>query len=119
MRQQTLHEATQRARGEIGYPPAGQRVIGNLRGAPILDKLMLYAPVEDAGKAPECAMLFILAEKEELFDNRQHGILAHERAKGPKKLVILPGLKHYDVYQGAREKARQLALDWFDQYLKQ
>jgi dienelactone hydrolase len=119
LRQQMLKEATQRARGEIGYPPAGQRVIGNLRGAPILDKLMQYAPVEDADKAPGCAMLFILAEKEELFDNRQHGILAHERARGPKKLVILPGLKHYDIYQGAREKARGLALEWFDQHLKQ
>jgi pimeloyl-ACP methyl ester carboxylesterase len=119
LRRQTFEQATQRARGEIGYPPPGQRVIGNLRGAPILDKLMQYAPVEDAGKAPNCAMLFILAENEELFDNREHGILAHERAKGPKKMVILPGLKHYDIYLKARKVAQQLALDWFDKYLKQ
>ncbi len=118
MKKQTFDQATQRARGEIGYPPPGQRVIGNLRGAPILDKLMLYAPVEDAAKAPGCAMLFVLAEKEELFDNKDHGILAHERAKGPKKLVILPGLKHYDIYTVARKKAEQLSLEWFDKYLK-
>ena len=119
LRRQTFQQATQRARGEIGYPPAGQRVIGNLRGAPILDKLMQYAPVEDAAKAPGCAMLFVLAEKEELFDNKDHGMLAHERAKGPKKLVILPGLKHYDIYMGARKEAQRLALEWFDKYLKQ
>jgi dienelactone hydrolase len=118
LKKQTFEQATQRARGEIGYPPPGQRVIGNLRGAPIFDKLMLYAPVEDVAKAPGCAMLFILAEKEELFDNKDHGILAHERAKGPKKLVILPGLKHYDIYTVARKQAQQLSLEWFDKYLK-
>jgi dienelactone hydrolase len=118
LKRQTFEQATQRARGEIGYPPPGQRVIGSLRGAPILDKLMLYAPVEDVAKAPGCAMLFILAEKEELFDNKDHGILAHDRAKGPKKLVILPGLKHYDIYTVARKQAQQLSLEWFDKYLK-
>jgi dienelactone hydrolase len=119
MRHQTFDQATQRARGDIGYPPPGQRVIGNLRGAPIFDKLMQYAPVEDVDKAPKCAMLFVLAEKEELFDNKDHGILAYNRAKGPKKLVILPGLKHYDIYLVARKEAQRLALEWFDKYLKQ
>jgi hypothetical protein len=118
MRTQMLEQATQRARGEIGYPPPGQKVIGNLRGAPILDKLQQYAPVEDAAKATGCAMLFVLAENEELFDNKEHGILAYERAKGPKKLVILPGLKHYDIYLRARKDAQRLALEWFDQNLK-
>jgi pimeloyl-ACP methyl ester carboxylesterase len=118
LRRRTYDEATQRARGEIGYPPPGQRVIGNLRGAPVFDKLAQYAPVEDVAKASGCAMLFVLVEKEELFDNKEHGILAHERAKGPKKLVILPGLKHYDIYTVARKQAQQLALEWFDKYLK-
>ena len=36
-------------------------------------------------------MLFILAEKEEYFNNKDHGIKAFERAKGPKKLVTIPG----------------------------
>jgi dienelactone hydrolase len=74
LRKQTFDQATQRARGEIGYPPPGQRVIGNL---------------------------------------------AHERAKGPRKLVILPGLTHYDIYLKARKEAQKLALEWFDKYLKQ
>src|SRR5205085_6649976 len=93
-RKQTYEEATRRARGEIGYPEPGAKVIGNLRGAPIREKLMNYAPVEDADKAPGCAMLFILAEKEELFDNQEHGIKAYERARGPKKLVTIPKITH-------------------------
>ncbi len=114
----TEEEATKRARGEIGYPPPGAKVIGNLRGAPIRDKLAQYAPVEDADKAPGCAMLFILAEKEELFNNQEHGILAHERAKGPKKLVIIPKITHYGVYTQARGQAQKLAIEWFDEHLK-
>jgi dienelactone hydrolase len=117
-RRLTEEEATKRARGEIGYPQPGAKVVGNLRGAPLREKLMHYAPVEDADKAPGCATLFILAEKEELFNNKEHGILAYERAKGRKKLVIIPKITHYGVYLEARGQARQLAIEWFDEHLK-
>jgi dienelactone hydrolase len=117
-RDQTLREATRRARGEIGYPEPGARVIGNLRGAPLREKLMHYAPVEDADKAPGCAMLFIVAGKEELFDNKDHAIKAHQRAKGPKKLVTLPNIGHYGVYREARQQVQRLAIEWFDAHLK-
>ena len=117
-RKQSLEEATKRARGEIGYPQPGAVTIGNLRGAPIRERLMNYAPVEDADKAPGCAMLFIIAGKEELFDNRDHGIKAHERAKGPKKLITIPNITHYGIYSEAREQARKEAVAWFDEHLK-
>lgn len=117
-RELTETEMTRRARGEIGYPEPGARVIGNLRGAPIRGKLARYAPVDDADDAPHCAMLFILAEKEELFDNAQHGLLAFERARGPKKLVIVPGITHYGIYLEARGQAQKLALAWFEEQLR-
>jgi dienelactone hydrolase len=117
-RAKTFSDAVARTHGDLGYPPPGAREIGNLRGAPIREKVMQYAPAEDADRAPGCAMLFVLAENEELFDNKLHGILAHERAKGPKKLVIVPGITHYGIYLQARKKAQQLAIDWFDEHLK-
>jgi dienelactone hydrolase len=117
-REKTFAEAAARTHGEIGYPEPGARVIGNLRGAPLSEKLMQYAPVEDIARADGCATLFILAENEELFDNREHGILAHERAKGPKKLIVIPKITHYGVYLGARKQAQQMAIDWFDEHLK-
>lgn len=117
-RQQTLEEATKRARGELVYPEPGQRAIGNLRGAPIRERLIDYAPVEDIDKAPNCAMLFILAEKEELMNNKEHGIKAYERARGPKKLVTIPNITHYGVYQEARPQVQKLAIEWYDKYLK-
>jgi len=117
-RRQTYDEATKRTRGEIGYPPPGAVAVGSLRGAPIRERLMNYAPVEEAGKAPGCAMLFIIAEKEELFDNRDHGVKAHELVKGPKKLVTIPNITHYGIYGDARPQAQKLAIEWFDAHLK-
>jgi len=118
-RGQTLDEATKRTRGELGYPPPGAVTVGNLRGAPIRERLMNYAPVEDSDKAPHSAMLFIIAGKEELFDNRDHGIKAHEKANGPKKLITIPNITHYGIYNEAREQARKEAIAWFDEHLKQ
>lgn len=65
-------------------------------------------------------MQFVLAGKEELFDNRLNGIKAYERAKGPKNLVTIPEIDHYGIYYvlEARNKARDLAIAWFDRYLK-
>ena len=79
---------------------------------------MNYAPVDDVDKAPGCAMLFILAEKEEYFDNKDHGLKAFERAKGPKKLVTIPGITHYGIYGKARPQAQKLAIEWYDEQLK-
>jgi pimeloyl-ACP methyl ester carboxylesterase len=117
-RKQTMDEATKRTRGELGYPQPGAVAVGNLRGAPIRERLMNFAPVEDANKAPQCAMLFIIAEKEELFDNRDHGIKAHELAKGPKKLVTIPNITHYGIYNEARQQSQALAIEWFNTHLK-
>ena len=116
--QKTYTEATQRARGEIGYPPPRARVIGNLQGAPIREKLLHYAPVEDVTRIKSCAMLFIVAEKEELLRNEDNARLAYDRAREPKKYVVLPGITHYGVYREAREQATKLAIAWFDQHLK-
>jgi outer membrane protein assembly factor BamB/dienelactone hydrolase len=118
MQAQTYREATRRARGEAGYPEPGTRVVGNLVGAPIRERMIDYAPVEDAGRRDDCAMLFIIAGDEELFDNRDHGIKAHQLARGPKKLVTIPGIRHYGIYNEAREQARKLAIGWFDEHLK-
>jgi dienelactone hydrolase len=117
-RKQTLEEATKRARGDIGYPQPGAREIGNLRGAPIRERLMHYAPVEEVDKAANCAMLFILAEKEELLSNQEHGIKAYERVKGPRKLVTIPKIAHYGIYGEARGQAQKLAIEWYDAHLK-
>jgi dienelactone hydrolase len=111
-------DATRRARGQIGYPPPRAKEIGNLVGAPVREKFLLYAPIEDIPRIRDCAMLFIAAEREELFDNRQHPQLAFERAAEPKKYVVIPGISHYGIYSEERDQAMRLAIEWFDQHLK-
>ncbi len=112
-------EATQRARGELGYPPPRKRgVFGNLIGAPIRDKLLRAGFVEDAAKL-QCAALFIDAEKEELFDIKDHGKLAYDRMPGKdKKYVVIPKITHYGIYRESYNEAIRLAVEWFDKHLK-
>lgn len=115
----TYDEATRRARGELGYPEPRARVVGNLIGAPIRDKLLHYAPFEEAARVKDCAALFIVAEKEELFDNKDHAKLAYDRMLGTKKkYVSIPNIAHYGIYREQRQQAINLAIEWFDQYLK-
>jgi len=111
-------EATKRARGELGYPAPRARVIGNLQGAPIREKLLRYSPVDDAAMIKNCAMMFVVAEKEELFDNAKHAKLVFDRARAPKKYVVIPGITHYGVYTTARVEATKLEIEWYDLHLK-
>ena len=109
---------TARTHGTLDYPPPGAREVGNLRGGPIREKFLLYHAADDVPRAAQCAMLFIVAEKEELFDNRDHAALAFEKAVGPKRYVTIPGIAHYGIYGEARQRATELAIEWFDQHLK-
>jgi uncharacterized protein len=111
-RQNTFDQGTKRARGEIGYPAPGEK-FRNMDGQPVWEKLMQYAPIEDIHRIEKCAKLFIVAEKEELFDNNYHALLAHQRSTGVKKLVTIPNIKHYGIYFEAREQAQKEAIDWY------
>jgi len=42
----------------------------------------------------------------------------HERATGPKKLITIPSITHYGIYNEAREQAKKEAIAWFDEHLK-
>src|SRR5262249_1508417 len=116
-RKYTFTQGTARARREIGYPPAGAK-FNNMTGQPVWEKLMQYAPIEDIGRCQHCPKLFINAENEELFDNKDHAIPAPERATGVKKLVTIKGIKHYGIYNEGRDQAQTEAIAWFDEHLK-
>jgi dienelactone hydrolase len=114
----TYSEAAKRAHGEP-YPAPRAVTVGRLIGAPIREKFLQFAPVEDARNVKETAVLFIVAEKEELFDNKDHAKLAYDRMPGAKKkYVSIPNITHYGIYRESRNEAIKLAVEWFDQYLK-
>lgn len=116
LRKLTFDQGSQRTRGEIGYPEPYARFSG-MTGQPVWEKLMQYAPIEDIGRCDDCAKLFIIAENEELFDNKDHAIAAHDRAGGVKKLVTVEGIKHYGIYGEKRSEAQKLAIEWFREHL--
>ena len=117
LRKYTFDQGAARTRGEIGYPKPLEK-FGSLTGAPVIEKFIGYAPIEDIGRCKNVAKLFIIAEKEELFNNKEHAILAHERATGVKKLVTIKNIKHYGIYNEARDQAQKEAITWFDENLK-
>ena len=105
LRQKTFQRATARTQRQVGYPKPGAKFAG-LTGQPVCEKLMGYSPaIEDVHRCESCAKLFIIAENEELFDNEDHAIKAHERATGVKKLVTVKGIKHYEIYHEKRKDA--------------
>ena len=118
MLEQARGDATRRARGDLAYPEPGVREIGNLRGAPVREAFLRYAPIDDVAGLRQCALLIIDAEKEELFDLREHGELAFQRAPEPKRRVVIPAITHYGIYTSARQQATSLAVQWFDEHLK-
>ena len=80
---------------------------------------MLYAPIDEAAKLKDCAALFLVADKEELFDNKDHAKLAYDRMPGKnKKYINDPEITHYGIYRERRQDAMKEAIAWFDQYLK-
>jgi dienelactone hydrolase len=117
IRKYTFDQGAARTHGRIGYPEPGAK-FGSLTGAPVIEKFVGYAPIEDIDRCGSCAKLFLIAENEELFDNKDHAILAHERATGVKKLVTISGITHYGVYNEARSRAQKEAIAWFDEHLK-
>lgn len=117
LRKLTFSQGTSRTRGEISYPKPFAK-FGGMTGQPVWEKLMRYAPIEDINRVDDCAKLFIVAENEELFDNKDHAIAAYNRAQGVKKLVTVKGIKHYGIYTEKRKEAQQLAIDWFSEHLR-
>jgi len=110
-------DATRRARGQLDYPAPRAREVGSLQGGPIREKFLVYAPIDDVAQV-KGALLLIAAEHEELFDNRSHPEAAYQRAREPKRYVVIPGIAHYGIYREARDEATRLAIEWFDQHLK-
>jgi fermentation-respiration switch protein FrsA (DUF1100 family) len=117
-RRETYPEATRRARGEAGYPAPGAEVVPGLRGAPISSRFAHYNPLDDITRGNSVAYQFVLSANEQYLNNEEHAIAAYKRYQGPKNLVVIPGITHYDIYGKARKQAHDLARQWFDQHLK-
>jgi dienelactone hydrolase len=109
--------ASRIAAGQEQYPEDRSRAIGSQVGSPVGNKVVRWAPLEQAGRVTAPA-LFFLAQNEDQFPNKDNGQAACDRVKGPRKMLIAPNTNHNDVYGLQREAAITVAIDWFDKYLK-
>lgn len=110
-------QAIARARGEIDPVPQGESKMPGLNGTPYLSRIAEYRPVSVANllKIP---VLIIVAEKETLMDNQEHGEKVYDIIKNnvPAKLETVPGT-HFEIYDAYRNRAIAAAIAWFDNYL--
>jgi dienelactone hydrolase len=112
--------ATQQARGDIAPIPQDYDSVPKLRGYANFAKMVGYNAVT-AAAAVKVPILFIDAEKEELFDRLQHGKKAHDIIAAnnvPTRYHVVKGITHYGIYREAFEEATRVALDWFQKHLK-
>jgi dienelactone hydrolase len=77
-----------------------------------------YRPFHELKHIGDRPVLFVVAQNEELFDNREHAFAAAEALTGPKKVIEIPNTTHFEMYVGpAFEISANAAADWFRQYL--
>jgi dienelactone hydrolase len=81
------------------------------------EKTWEYKPEEVVGRIAPRALMLIAVEHDAPCPKEEYEAM-YARAGDPKKLVVLPGLRHYDVYSGpGAEKTSELALNWYQEHL--
>jgi dienelactone hydrolase len=77
-----------------------------------------YRPFRYVEKVGERPVLFIVAGSEQLFNNRDHAYAAAELLPGPKKVLEVPNVTHFEMYiNDAFDISANAAADWFRDYL--
>jgi dipeptidyl aminopeptidase/acylaminoacyl peptidase len=118
--------ATKQARGETEPVPfetgklAGKLArYENIRINPA--RSIGYSPIEVAEKI-KVPMLIVMAEKEELMDNKLNGEKVYEIVAAKKTAPVarhtIKDLSHYGIYREGFAEATKLELEWFDRHLK-
>jgi hypothetical protein len=113
-----LEDAIKRARtgqgGEFETGFSTRRMV-DLETQQMVAEYRPFRYLREVGARP---VLFIVAEKEELFNNRDNAYAAMESLTGPKKLVVVPGITHFEMYiNEAFEISSNAAADWFIEHL--
>ncbi len=77
-----------------------------------------YRPFHYLTRVGNRPVLFVVAEKEELFRNADNAGAAMEVLTGAKKLVSVPGITHFEMYiNEAFEISSNAAAEWFREHL--
>jgi len=109
--------AIERARGEIEPVPQGENKIAGLNGTPHLSRIADYSPVS-LSRQIKIPVFIIVASKDELIDNREHGQKVYTIVKknAPAQYKVFNGT-HFEIYSSGKAWAIQSALQWYNQHL--
>ena len=81
-----------------------------------MEKTLEYKPIDIVDRIAPRALLLIGARDDDLCKIEGYEKL-YERAREPKKLVVLP-ITHYEIYSGKWfEESARLAREWFERFL--
>ncbi|MDP6707250.1 MAG: alpha/beta fold hydrolase [Alphaproteobacteria bacterium] len=81
------------------------------------EKLLEFKPVEVVARIAPRAIMFIAAELDAVTP-ADHVVEMYERASEPKKLWVIPGAAHYDVYlDELREKIFDMSVAWMAEHM--
>jgi uncharacterized protein len=82
-----------------------------------IEKTLEYKPIEIVDRIAPRALLLIGARDDDLCKIEGYEKL-YERAREPKKLVVLP-ITHYEIYGGKwLDESARLTREWFERFLK-
>ncbi len=77
-----------------------------------------YRPFHHLKAIGDRPVQFVVAEKEELMKNADHAYAALEVLTGPKKLISVPGITHFEMYSNEPfEISSNAAAEWFREHL--
>lgn len=118
LRGKALEDAIQRARtGQGGQFETGfsYRRMVDVETSQMVAEYRPFHYLKAVGDRP---VLLIPAEKEELINNKESAYAAMEVLTGPKKLVLVPGITHFEMYiNEAFEISSNAAAAWFREHL--
>ncbi len=118
LRGKMLEDAIQRARTGQGAEIETSYVERRIIDAETNQFVAEFRPFDDLKHVGDRPVLFVVAEKDELFDNKEHAFAAAEVLTGPKRVIEIPGITHFEIYVGAAfDTSANAAADWFKQYL--
>lgn len=104
----------------VAFFSAARKDLGQLSqpiSTEFLESTMEHRPIAVVGQLEDCPLMLVAAEFDTLTPAEDSRAL-FEAAREPKRLEVIPGIRHYEIYSGKPlAQSRGHAVEWFGQHL--
>jgi hypothetical protein len=80
------------------------------------EALLRYRPLDVVDQIAPRALL-VTAVEDDVVTPEDHANTLYERAKPPKRLILMSGVSHYDSYAAFRNELMEEIVRWYRRYL--